>query len=50
MFLGQNTYEEGCGVLRACQLYIRLCHAMGIVGLHMCTVVGVYFGIGRWGL
>jgi hypothetical protein len=25
-------------------------HAMIIVGLHMCSVVGVYFGIGRWEL
>ena len=50
MFLGQNTCVKGFGVRLVCQLCIRLSHVMGIVGFHMCSVVGAYFGICMWRL
>ena len=50
MFLGQNMCVRGFGVLLFCHLCIRLSRAMGIVGLHMCILVGVYSGICMWGL
>ena len=50
MFLGQNTCVGEFGVLFVCQLCIRLNHAIGIVGLHMCSVVDAYLGICMWGL
>ena len=50
MFLGQSTCVRGFRILSFCQLCIRLSHAMGIAGLHMCNVMGVYFDSGMWGL
>ena len=50
MFLGQSTCVGGFGILLVYRLWIFLSHAMGIIGLHMCSVVGVYFGIDMWGL